>query len=322
MDTPWTKADLEFMAMALSASRRALGWSSPNPAVGCVIVRDGLVLGTGHTQPWGGLHAEPTALADCRTRGHDPRGGTAYVTLMPCAHHGKTPPCTDALCAAGIARVVVSMDDPHPVSGEGADILRAAGVLVDIGCMEHEARRIMAGFIKHVHGALPLVRLKYAMTLDGKIATRTGHSQWITGPEARADVQRLRAESDAVMVGSTTARLDNPRLNVRIPDAFQPRRVVVDSTCAFLGESDPRHRALFSGEAGGTVTVITTPATPAPKLGWLTAAGADIIMAPGPDGHTDLADGLRQLGVRGVRTILCEGGAGLAAALLEANLVD
>lgn len=320
--TTWTAADHEYMARAIDLSHNALGWASPNPAVGCVIVKDGMILGEGWTQPCGGLHAEPTALNDCLRRGNTPHGATAYVTLMPCHHIGRTPPCTERLIAEGIARVVVACDDPHPISGEGDTALRDAGIIVEVGLMEQEAAQIMAGFIQHVYSGIPRLRLKYAMSMDGKIATHTGHSQWITGEAARADVQRLRTQHDAIMVGSGTMLADDPRLTVRNDDcAFQPRRVVVDATCRFLENRTPGSFRLFT-EHGGGVYIITTDQAPLQRIQMLKDTGANLIITPEAFGHVDLPHALRQLSDMGVRSILCEGGGGLAGALHKSDLID
>ncbi|MEL7089461.1 MAG: bifunctional diaminohydroxyphosphoribosylaminopyrimidine deaminase/5-amino-6-(5-phosphoribosylamino)uracil reductase RibD, partial [Planctomycetota bacterium] len=214
------------MALALSLAARGLGQVAPNPAVGCVIVRDGRVVGRGWTQPGGRPHAEAVALSEA---GESARGGTAYVTLEPCAHHGKTPPCAEALVEAGVARCVVAIGDPDErVAGRGLQILRDAGIAVDLGRMAPEAARLQRGFLRVKTGGLPFVTLKLATSLDGRIATASGESQWITGPAARHVVHRLRGSHDAVMVGGGTARADDPSLTVRgFGERRQPVRVVL-----------------------------------------------------------------------------------------------
>ncbi|MBX6375722.1 MAG: bifunctional diaminohydroxyphosphoribosylaminopyrimidine deaminase/5-amino-6-(5-phosphoribosylamino)uracil reductase RibD, partial [Acetobacteraceae bacterium] len=218
------------MRAALALARRGLGNAWPNPAVGCVLVRDGRVVGRGWTQPGGRPHAETEALRRAGPEGA--RGATAYVTLEPCSHHGRTPPCCDALIAAGVARVVVALQDPDSrVNGRGIARLRAAGIAVETGLCEAEARAINAGFIRRIHLGLPLVTLKLATTLDGRIATATGESRWITGPEARREAHALRARHDAVLVGSGTVLADDPDLTCRLPGMAKTPvlRVVADS---------------------------------------------------------------------------------------------
>jgi len=207
--------DREFMARALALAERGLFTATPNPRVGCVIARDGQMLGEGWHERAGEAHAEVRALADVRARGHEGRGATAYVTLEPCNHHGRTPPCTDALLAAGIARVVAAMRDPNPLAAHGAERLTAAGVAVDFGLLEEQARELNLGWIKRVQRGLPWVRLKIAASLDGRTALDNGVSQWITGPAARADGHRWRARACAILTGIGTVLKDDPQLTVR-----------------------------------------------------------------------------------------------------------
>lgn len=273
------------MAHALRLARRGLGNTWPNPAVGCVLVREGRVVGRGWTQPGGRPHAERVALAQA---GDLARGATAYVTLEPCAHHGRTPPCAEALVAAGVARVVSALTDPDPrVRGRGHAILRAAGIAVTEGVREAEARALQAGFLLRITANRPFVTLKLATSFDGRIATASGESKWITGPEARAHVQVLRLQHDAIMVGGGTAHADLPSLNLRGMGAVrQPLRVVVSSRpLPDLPPEGPAHGPLLrvSGEP-------------------------EAIMA-------DLA-------AQGVTRVLCEGGGILAASLLQAGVVD
>jgi diaminohydroxyphosphoribosylaminopyrimidine deaminase / 5-amino-6-(5-phosphoribosylamino)uracil reductase len=312
---PFSDADTAFMRRALELARKALGPASPNPAVGCVIAAGDTVAGEGWTQPFGGPHAEVQALEEA---GSAARGATAYVTLMPCAHTGKTPPCAPALIDAGIVRVVAALEDPNPESLDGAQVLRDGGVGVECGLCAEEAFGIIAGFVKHLRTGLPLVRLKYAMTLDGKIATRTGSSQWISSGESRGEVQRLRRESDAVLVGVGTVLADDPRLNVRDPQsAWQPRRCIVDSRCR-----TPADAHIFS-ERGGEVVILCSASAPEAERKRLAAAGATVIAVGDSDGdRPDLDAALKALAGTGVRTILCEGGATLAGALFDARLAD
>lgn len=273
------------MAHALRLSRRGLGNVWPNPAVGCVLLRDGRIVGRGWTQPGGRPHAERMALDQA---GPLARGATAYVTLEPCAHHGRTPPCAQALIDAGIARVVSAMTDPDPrVSGRGHAMLRQAGIAVEEGVMEAEARDIQAGFLSRAQRGRPFLTLKLATSFDGRIATAGGESQWITGPQARLHVHAMRAQHDAIMVGGGTARTDLPSLNVRdLRTPRQPVRIVVSSRALpDLPPEGPDHGPL-----------------------WQVLGDPGQIMA-------DLAD-------RGVTRVFCEGGGGLAASLLRAGLVD
>ena len=304
------------MRAALSLAARGLGNTWPNPSVGCVITREGRVVGRGWTAPGGRPHAETEAL---RRAGEAARGATVYVTLEPCCHWGRTPPCADALIAAGVARVVVARRDPDPrVDGAGLERLRAAGIAVTSGVLEAEARALNAGFIKRLSEGLPLVTLKLATTLDGRIATRTGESQWITGPEARRAAHALRGRHDAVLVGSGTAVADDPELSCRLP-GFAPVptvRVVADARLRV-----PPTARMFRG---GPAWVVTRPGHPEASLAALRAAGAAIVEVPQAETGLGLdpAALLRALAARGVTRVLAEGGAALAAALLRAGLVD
>ncbi len=303
------------MAHALALAARGLGRTWPNPAVGCVIVRGGLVLGRGWTQPGGRPHAERRAL----DQAGDARGATAYVTLEPCAHHGKTPPCSEALIAAGVARVVTALTDPDPrVSGKGHAMLRAAGIAVTEDIVADDARRLNAGFLKRVTKGLPLVTLKLATTIDGRIATASGESRWITGPDARRYVHSLRLTHDAVMVGAGTARADDPDLTARdIGATHQPVRIVLDRLLTHAPDSRLGRTAQAS-----PVWLIHGPDAPAPARAAWAATGATLIVCPVQTGHLDLTAALHALADRGLTRILCEGGGTLAAALIKANLVD
>ena len=315
--SPVLAQDVAHMRAALALAARGLGNTLPNPAVGCVIVRDGVVVGRGWTAPGGRPHAETEAL---ERAGGAARGATAYVTLEPCCHWGRTPPCTDALVAAGVARVVVALRDPDPrVDGAGLERLRAAGVAVSVGVLEEEARALNAGFITRLEEGRPLVTLKLASTLDGRIATRTGESQWITGPAARRAAHALRGRHDAVLVGSGTAVADDPDLSCRIP-GFAPVptvRVVADARLRVL----PTAR-LFQGP--GPVWIATRAGHPEAPLAALRAAGAEIVEVPEAEAGPglDIAALLRALAARGLTRVLAEGGAALAAGLLRAGLVD
>lgn len=304
------------MAHALRLAARGLGNVWPNPAVGCVIVREGLVIGRGWTQPGGRPHAEVRALQQA---GDAAQGATAYVTLEPCAHHGHTPPCAGALIEARVARVVTALTDPDPrVSGKGHAMLRAAGIAVTEGVLTAEASRLNAGFLKRVTRGLPFVTLKLAASLDGRTATATGESRWITGPEARRKVHAMRLAHDAVMVGSGTALADDPDLTVRDMGAVrQPVRIVLDRLLRHtpdsrLGRTARQH----------PVWLLHGPAAPdAARKAWQ-AAGATLIETPEADGHLDLTAALQSLAQKGLTRILSEGGSTIAAALVKAGLVD
>jgi diaminohydroxyphosphoribosylaminopyrimidine deaminase / 5-amino-6-(5-phosphoribosylamino)uracil reductase len=306
--------DRRFMALALSLGRRGLGRVWPNPAVGCVIVAEGRIVGRGWTADGGRPHAETRALAQA---GAAARGAAAYVTLEPCAHHGQTPPCAEALIAAGVARVVVAAGDPDPrVSGRGIALLRAAGIRVESGVMAAEALADHAGFLRRVTAGRPVVTLKLAATLDGRIATAAGQSRWITGPAARAMVHALRARHDAVMVGGGTARADDPALTVRgLGIDRQPVRVVVSRHLDIPEDGQlartAREVPLWLCHAAGSAGVAAWEARGAVCLP-CAVAGAQV--AP--------ESALQALAGKGLTRVFCEGGGGLAASLLGAGLVD
>ncbi|MEQ8830690.1 MAG: bifunctional diaminohydroxyphosphoribosylaminopyrimidine deaminase/5-amino-6-(5-phosphoribosylamino)uracil reductase RibD [Alphaproteobacteria bacterium] len=302
--------DARWMRAALSLARRGLGRVAPNPAVGCVLVRDGRVVGRGWTQPGGRPHAETEALARA---GEAARGATAYVTLEPCSHHGETGPCADALIEAGINRAVVAMPDPDVrVSGRGLERMRSAGISVETGVLEDEAARLNAGFLSHRLRGRPFVTLKLATTLDGKIATAAGESQWITGSEARADAHLLRMTHDAVLVGIGTALADDPALTCRLPGVpGAGRRVVLDS----MGRLPP-DAALCDG-ARPTVQLVSSDA---PED---TPSGVErIVVARGQGGGLDPKACLAALAGKGITRLMVEGGGAVAASFLREGLVD
>ena len=307
-----------WMRRALALAERGRGSTSPNPMVGAVLVRDGEVVGEGFHRAPGEPHAEALALA---AAGALAAGATCYVTLEPCAHHGRTPPCADALVAAGVGRVVAAVQDPDPrVRGSGFARLRAAGVEVEVGVGAAEAEAQNAAFVLHRRLGRPRVTLKAAASLDGKVAAPDGTSQWITGAAARADAHRLRAEADAVVVGAGTALADDPRLTVRLPSwtGRQPLRVLVDSA----GRVGARGQ-LFDASAP-TLVATTAAALPAATGAWA-AAGAEVLVcaeAPGAPGGVDLADLVKALGARDVLELLVEGGPRLHAAFWAAGLAD
>ncbi len=304
------------MAHALRLAARGLGNVWPNPAVGCVLVRDGVIVGRGWTQPGGRPHAEVRALEQA---GPLAEGATAYVTLEPCAHHGQTPPCVNALIAAKVARVVTALTDPDPrVSGQGHFILRVAGIAVTEGVLETDATALNAGFLKRVTQRLPFVTLKLAASLDGRTATATGESRWITGPEARRKVHAMRLSHDAVMVGSGTALADDPDLTVRDMGAVrQPVRIVLDRSLKHSPES-----RLGRTAKDHPVWLLHGPNAPEPaRKAWL-ATGATLLEISETNGHLDLQAALQALAQKGLTRILSEGGATVAAALVKAGLVD
>jgi diaminohydroxyphosphoribosylaminopyrimidine deaminase/5-amino-6-(5-phosphoribosylamino)uracil reductase len=308
--------DRRFMATALTLGRRGRGRVWPNPAVGCVVVRDGRIVGRGWTADGGRPHAEPQALAQA---GAAAQGADVHVTLEPCAHHGQTPPCAQALIAARVGRVIVATTDPDPrVAGRGIAMLRDAGIPVTTGVMEAEARADHAGFFLRVTENRPLVTLKLAATLDGRIATASGESRWITGPAARRMVHLLRAQHDAVMVGGGTARADDPALTVRdLGVARQPVRVVVSRTMDL-----PPDGTLARTARDVPVWVAhDARLDPATVARWA-ARGVDSLPCPVAGGHVDPAATLAALAARGITRVFCEGGGALAASLLGAGLVD
>jgi diaminohydroxyphosphoribosylaminopyrimidine deaminase/5-amino-6-(5-phosphoribosylamino)uracil reductase len=309
--------DARFMALALALGRRGQGRCWPNPAVGCVLVRDGRVVGRGWTRPGGRPHAETVALAQA---GAAARGATAYVSLEPCAHHGRTPPCADALVAAGIARVVIPFPDPDPrVNGAGVARLRAAGIVVSEGPGATEAARDLAGFLQRVRLGRPWLTLKLAASFDGRIATGTGESQWITGPGARRMVHAERARNDAVMVGAGTARDDDPMLTVRdLGVAQQPVRVVASRRLDL-----PDDGALARSAREVPLWLLHGADAPADRVARWTDRGAVCLAVP-VAGRRELPPEamLAALGTAGLTRVFCEGGGTLAASLLSAGLVD
>ena len=310
--------DGAYMRAALTLARRGLGTVWPNPTVGCVLVKDGTVVGRGWTQPGGRPHGETEALARA---GAAAKGATAYVSLEPCAHHGKTPPCTDALITAGIARAVVAIEDPDPrVSGRGLAALKGAGIAVETGLCAEAAAEINAGFLTRLAKGRPLVTLKLASTRDGKIATATGESRWITGEQARERAHLLRATHDAVMVGANTVITDDPLLTCRLPglEGRNPVRIVVDGSLRI-----PLTAKLVAEARAIPTWIIHRPSADPARRQAFTECGVTLIEAPlSPTSETDLFAAFQELGKCGLTRVLVEGGAGLAGALFEANLVD
>jgi len=304
------------MRQALSLGRRGLGRTWPNPSVGCVIVKDGIVQGRGWTAPGGRPHAEVLALGQAGTSA---AGATAYVTLEPCAHHGKTPPCAEALRDAGIARVVIAAEDPNPqVSGRGMAMLRAAGITVHEGCLRDQAEADLAGFLRVMTEARPDFTLKLATSLDGRIATATGESRWITGGAARRRVHLMRAQHDAVMVGSGTVAADDPMLDVRdLGLGHQPVRIVCDTHLS----SNPAGR-LGRSARDIPVWMCHAGADPDRILAWQNTGARLLDIPAAPDGRLALAALAQVLAEQGLTRVMVEGGGTLGAAFLEAGLVD
>jgi diaminohydroxyphosphoribosylaminopyrimidine deaminase/5-amino-6-(5-phosphoribosylamino)uracil reductase len=306
------------MRAALALARRSLGRTWPNPAVGCVIVRDGQIVGRGRTQDGGRPHAEVDALSQA---GEAAKGATVYVTLEPCSHHGKSPPCADALIAAGVARVVSAMEDPFPqVQGAGHARLEAAGIAVEVGDRAAEAAALNAGFFMRVREGRPLFHLKIASSLDGRIATASGESRWITGEAARADGHRLRATHDAILVGANTVVLDDPDLSCRLPGLarYSPVRIVLDSKARLSPDSRLAATAKIT-----PVWLLCTSEAALSKREALAAKGVVIVdVAADSGGRVDVAAAAKALGERGLTRVLIEGGGEVAAAFLKAGLVD
>ena len=315
--------DRHYMALAIGLAQRGLYTTSPNPRVGCVLVREGKIIGQGFHLRRGEGHAEVNALAAAG----DAKAATAYVTLEPCSHTGKTPPCCEALIDAAVSRVVIAMKDPNPlVSGGGIARLRAAGINVEIGLMEAEARALNPGFIKRMETGLPWLRVKLAMSLDGRTAMASGESQWITGSEARSDVQRLRAQSCAIISGVDTVIADQASLTVRADEMAidpklallavekQPLRVVLDSTLRL-----PADAKILSGP--GRTLIVAAQENPSAQQ-QLEKAGANVLIMAGDDGRIDLPALLARLAAESCNEVLVEAGATLAGAFVEAGLVD
>jgi diaminohydroxyphosphoribosylaminopyrimidine deaminase/5-amino-6-(5-phosphoribosylamino)uracil reductase len=306
------------MQRALAVAEGGIGFVSPNPVVGCVIVKDGRIVGEGYHERYGGPHAEANAL---RVAGSAARGATLYVTLEPCCHTGKTPPCVDAVLQAGVGRVVMAVRDPNPkVAGGGLARLRAAGIDVTLGICEAEARRLNETFLHYIQTQRPFVTLKCAATLDGKIATRTGASRWITGRAAREHVHRMRHAADGLLVGAGTALQDDPLLTTRLPEGggVNPLRIVVDSMLRLSPSSQ-----LATVRPDRRTLVATSERAPVDKQRQLEHQGVEILRLPSyADGRVDLEALLTVLGARGIADLLVEGGATLSATLLQRRLVD
>jgi diaminohydroxyphosphoribosylaminopyrimidine deaminase/5-amino-6-(5-phosphoribosylamino)uracil reductase len=308
----FTPADEHFMARALRLAQHGLFTTTPNPRVGCVVVRAGAIVGEGHHERAGEPHAEIHAL---RAAGERAAGATAYLNLEPCSHHGRTPPCVDALIAAKVARIVAAMQDPNPkVAGEGFARLRAAGIAVESGLLEEEARELNIGFVARMTRGRPWVRLKVAASLDGKTALANGRSQWITGEAARADGHRWRARACAVLTGIGTVKSDDPQLTVRaLETSRQPLKVLVDSRL----EAAPGARLFDGGNA-----LVAAAVEDQAKIARLRARGAEVVVVPNAAGKVELEALMRELARRGLNEIHVEGGFKLNGSLVAAGVVD
>lgn len=306
--------DREYMALALELAERGMGWTAPNPMVGAVIVKDGRVIGQGWHAKYGDLHAERNALKNCA---ESPEGATMYVTLEPCCHHGRQPPCTEAVLEAGIARVVIGSDDPNPlVAGKGIALLRARGVEVETGVLRAECDALNQVFFHFIQTRRPYVVMKYAMTLDGKIATRTGLSQWITGEEARRRVHRDRHRYTAILVGVGTVLADDPLLTCRMEGGRNPVRIVCDTRLR-----TPLDSRLVR-TAGEVPTILATACEDAARREAYEAAGCRVLVLPQRDGHVDLEALMARLGEENIDSVLLEGGGTLNWAALECGVVQ
>ncbi len=308
----FSPADREYMAEALRLAEKGLYTTTPNPRVGCVIARDGQVVGAGWHEKTGGPHAEVVALGAAGARAH---GATAYVSLEPCSHHGRTPPCVDALITAGIARVVAAMRDPNPeVSGGGFAALRAAGIVVESGLMQDEARELNIGFIARMSRGRPWLRMKIAASLDGRTALANGASQWITGPEARRDGHAWRARACALLTGAGTVKDDDPQLNVReVQTTRQPLKVVVDSRL----ELPLSAKLLESGKV-----LVAAALDDRARIAALQRRGAEVLILPNARGKVELTQLMRELARREINEVQVEAGSKLNGALLGEGLVD
>lgn len=311
-----TNEDLRFMRRAMELALRGEGAVNPNPLVGAVIVRNGRIIGAGWHEQWGGLHAERNALARCS---EPASGATMYVTLEPCCHHGKTPPCTEAVIAAGIRRVVVGLTDPNPlVAGKGIEKLREAGIEVESGVLEEELRYQNRIFLKYITTKHPWVVMKSAMTLDGKIATRTGDSRWVTGEEARHRVHEMRSSLMAILVGIGTVEADDPMLNCRLEGEHrQPIRIVADTSARISLQSQLVRTALDQR----TIVAHTAKAEKS-RLEALHKAGVETWCCAEEEGHLSMADLMQKIGATGIDSVLVEGGGEVNYSLLAAGLVD
>ena len=306
--------DEQYMKLALQLAVKGCGWTSPNPMVGAVIVKQGKIIGQGWHEKYGEAHAERNALLSCM---ESPEGATMYVTLEPCCHHGRQPPCTEAILASGIRRVVAGSGDPNPlISGKGIQVLREHGLEVTEHILQEECDRLNEVFFYYIRTKLPFVVMKYAMTMDGKIAAYTGMSKWITGEEARNHVQRQRHRYTAVMVGVETVLADDPLLTCRIREGRNPVRIVCDTTLR-----TPLHGQIITS-AGEVPTILATCCTDREKISASEKAGCRIVVGAQQEGHVDLRELMKRLGEEQIDSILLEGGGTLNWAALKAGIVQ
>lgn len=307
-------AQSHYMKRAIELAAKGRGWVNPNPQVGAVLVKEERIIGEGYHKKYGEAHAERNVLASAS---ESPAGATLYVTLEPCCHSGKTPPCTKAIIDAGITRVIVGSNDPNPeVAGKGLAELKAAGIEIITQCMQGDCDRLNQIFFNYIKTNTPYVMLKYAMTLDGKIATRTGASQWITGSEARADVHRQRGRYRSVMVGAGTVATDDPLLTSRLEGERTPLRIVCDSNLSIALDSQ------IVTTASSIATLIATTVRESKKAEALMQAGCKVLVVPAKAGRVDLGVLMKELGKQQIDSVLIEGGATLNGAALEAGIVN
>ena len=311
-----TLDDNYFMREAIRLARKGIGKTSPNPVVGAVIVRNGKIIGRGYHRKYGDWHAEINAIKDANS---NVKGATAYITLEPCSHYGKTPPCVDTLIKERIGRVVVGTLDPNPsVNSKGIKTLKSKGMKIDVGILEDECRELNEHYFKFIKSGTPYVTVKYAQTLDGRIATKTGNSQWISSEALRKYVHRLRAVNDCIMVGVGTVIADDPQLNVRYVRGNNPLRVVVDSKLRI-----PIKSFVLKDNNSHLTTIATTSKAPSRKVTAVKGLGAEVLVVKkDKKGRVSLRDLLRGLGKRGITSVMVEGGSEIVTSLLRANLVD
>lgn len=306
--------DRDYMRIALAEAVKGEGWTNPNPMVGAVIVKDGRIIGKGYHHRCGELHAERNAIADCK---ESMKGATIYVTLEPCCHYGKTPPCTEAIVEQEFSRVVIGSNDPNPlVAGKGIEILRLHGITVDTGVLKEECDAVNQVFFHYIQTGLPYVVMKYAMTADGKIATYTGASKWITGEEARIHVHKTRHRYAGIMVGVNTVLRDDPMLNCRLPGGNSPIRIICDTHLRTPLD------AKIVKSAGDFPTMIATACEDAEKRKGYLECGCELINVGKQEGHVALAELMQELGQRKIDSILLEGGAALNYSALQAGIVN
>jgi diaminohydroxyphosphoribosylaminopyrimidine deaminase/5-amino-6-(5-phosphoribosylamino)uracil reductase len=310
--------DKNYMQRAIELAKKGAGFVNPNPMVGAVIVKDGKVIGEGYHEKFGGLHAERNALKDCQAKGNSPSGATLYVTLEPCCHYGKTPPCTEAIIESGISRVVIGTLDVNPVvAGKGAEILRSNGIRVEVGLLAEECKKLNRVFNKFVVTGQPYIVMKYAMTADGKIATATGESKWITGDEARENVHRLRKNLSGIMVGVNTVITDNPMLDCRLDEsAKNPVRIICDSYLRTPLDSN------VVKTADKIDTIIATACDDEKRVAEYEKRGCKILILSKEKTGIDLKSLMVELGKMGIDSVLIEGGGTLNYSALESQIVD